>query len=191
VTEDVADAPPGLPFAMPWVASIPSLEQMDKRMVMLAVDSARTVQSKAQLWRYIEEIGISPLLAALKKNFGEAPDKGSASASEGGEADREEAGGGGSGGGGGGGGIIGSAIGAGVGIGIGAVADAVIDSGVLRTEAVEAILHLMNVAMDLVREMWARCGCLCMCVCVCVCVDVCVKKCGCGCVYACGGPTIL
>ena len=114
---------------------------MDKRMVMLAVDSARTVQSKSQLWRYIEEIGISPLLAALKKNFGEPAGAASSSA----DADERDDGGGAGGSG------SGNAIGAGAGIGLGAMADAVIDSGVLRTEAVEAILHLMNVAMDLVR----------------------------------------
>lgn len=133
----MADAPPGLPFAMPWVASVPSLEGMDKRMVALAVDSARTVQSKTQLWRYIEEIGVSPLLAALKKNLG-APIAPADAAEK--EAEEREDGAGG----------IGAAVGAGV-VGIGAAADAAIDSGVLRTEAVEAILHLMNVAMDLVR----------------------------------------
>lgn len=140
----MADAPPGLPFAMPWVASVPSLEQMDKRMVALAVDSARTVRSKTQLWRYIEEVGVSPLLAALKKNLG-AP----AVASDAGEKEAEERedGAGASSGIGGG---FGAAVGAGS-VNVGAVADAVIDSGVLRTEAVEAILHLMNVAMDLVR----------------------------------------
>lgn len=69
VTEDVEDAPPGLNFALPYAASIPSLERMDQRMVALAVESALTVQSKSQLWRYIEEIGISPLLAAIKKDF--------------------------------------------------------------------------------------------------------------------------
>ena len=138
----MADAPPGLPFAMPWVASVPSLEGMDKRMVALAVDSARTVQSKTQLWRYIEEIGVSPLLAALKKNLG-APIAPADAAEKEAEEREDGAGGGGAGG-------IGAAVGAGV-VGIGAAADAAIDSGVLRTEAVEAILHLMNVAMDLVR----------------------------------------
>lgn len=69
VTEEVEDAPPGLNFALPYAASIPSLERMDQRMVALAVESALTVQSKSQLWRYIEEIGISPLLAAIKKDF--------------------------------------------------------------------------------------------------------------------------
>ena len=34
VKEDVAETPVGLPFEMPWAASAPSLEQMDKRMVM-------------------------------------------------------------------------------------------------------------------------------------------------------------
>ena len=62
------------------------------------------VQSKSQLWRFIEEIGIAPLLAALKKTLTLEDE------------DNED----------------------------------VVDSTVLRTEAVEAIYNLMNVAMDLV-----------------------------------------
>jgi hypothetical protein len=64
------------------------------------------VQSKAQLWRFVAEIGISPLLAALKKSLklqGQA------------ELHEDEA-------------------------------------SRLRADAAEALLHLMNVAMDLVRE---------------------------------------
>lgn len=141
----MADAPPGLPFAMPWVASVPSLEQMDHRMVALAVDSARTVRSKTQLWRYIEEVGVSPLLAALKKNLGASPATTIPDVGEK-EVEEREDGAGASGG-------IGAGFGAVVGAGsagVGAGGEAVIDSRVLRTEAVEAILHLMNVAMDLV-----------------------------------------
>lgn len=136
---NVADTPPGLPFTMPWVASVPSLEQMDKRLVLLAVESARTVQSKAQLWRYIEEVGIAPLLAALKKGLG-------ASADAGAEGEEEAAGGGADGN----GGEVGAEA------GMGAAADAMIRSGLLRTEAVEAMLHLMNIAMDLVGGVRVR-----------------------------------
>ena len=70
-----------------------------------AVQTAQIVQSKSQLWRFIEEIGISPLLAALKKTLTLKEDE-----------------------------------------------DEDVDSTVLRTEAVEAIYNLMNVAMDLVRR---------------------------------------
>ena len=69
----------------------------------MAVESARFVQSKTQLWRYIQEISISPLLAALKESLRMQEDVYE------GECD------------------------------------------LLRSEAVEAILHLMNIAMDLVR----------------------------------------
>jgi hypothetical protein len=35
----------------------------------VAVESARMVTSKAQLWRFIGEIGLSPLLAGLQKSL--------------------------------------------------------------------------------------------------------------------------
>ncbi len=94
---------------------------------MLAVESARTVQSKTQLWRYIEEIGIAPLLAAIKKNFITAAEAGS---------NEDPA----------------ASIAASFAFPSSAPSttlDEAVETGVLRTEAVEAILHLMNIAMDL------------------------------------------
>eukprot|EP00624_Nannochloropsis_granulata_P007004 evm.model.NODE_5801_length_40303_cov_26.021786.1 len=144
--EDVVDPPPGLNFQMPWAASVPSLEQMDKRMVVLAVESARAVQSKTQLWRYIEEIGIAPLLAAIKKSFhsteeeagGSSSTDSSSSSSSSSDTSSSF-----------------SPSSSPFPPGSPSFAFPSLDeatageNGVLRTQAVEAILHLMNVAIDL------------------------------------------
>lgn len=145
--EDVVDPPPGLNFRMPWAASVPSLEQMDKRMVVLAVESARAVQSKTQLWRYIEEIGIAPLLAAIKKSFHSTEEEAGGSSSTDGSSSS-----------------ISSSSSTSSSFspssypfppGSPSFAFPSLDEaaagekGVLRTQAVEAILHLMNVAIDL------------------------------------------
>ena len=34
VTEEMAAPPPGLQFELPWAATVPGLEDMDKKMVM-------------------------------------------------------------------------------------------------------------------------------------------------------------
>ena len=110
------------------------------------MESARTVQSKTQLWRYIEEIGIAPLLAAIKKNFPQivaAAASSSSGASSSSAADGNEHQGGDEDAQGG--------VSAFTGQGIATPVDP-IESGLLRTEAVEAILHLMNIAMDLVSR---------------------------------------
>jgi len=130
---------------MPWAASVPSLEQMDKRMVVLAVESARMVQSKTQLWRYIEEIGIAPLLAAIKKSFDSTEEEANGSSS--GDSSSSDSSSGTS-----------SSFSpssspfppASPSFAFPSLDEATAgENGVLRTQAVEAILHLMNVAMDL------------------------------------------
>jgi len=146
--EDVVDPPPGLNFRMPWAASVPSLEQMDKKMVVLAVESARAVQSKTQLWRYIEEIGIAPLLAAIKKSFHSTEEEAGGSSSTDGSSSS----------------ISSSSSStsssfspssypfppSSPSFAFPSLDEATAgEKGVLRTQAVEAILHLMNVAIDL------------------------------------------
>jgi hypothetical protein len=49
VKEDVMESPPGLDFAMPWICSASGLEDLDRRILRVGIDSAKVVQSKAQV----------------------------------------------------------------------------------------------------------------------------------------------